>query len=154
VQTIPILPIGLVRGGRSEPVDDGWDAIRAEIVLDAQQFSSDALDGLDGFSHLEIVFQFDQVRPDQIITGARHPRGRLDWPRVGIFAQRGKARPNRLGVSICKLISVKGLVLTVDALDAIDGSPILDIKPVMRGFLPRGEIRQPDWADQIMGEYW
>ena len=86
--------------------------------------------------------------------GARHPRNRRDWPLVGIFAQRGRNRPNRIGVSICRIISVSGTRLEVEGLDAIDGTPVLDIKPVLAGFLPRGAIEQPEWAAAIMADYW
>ncbi len=65
-----------------------------------------------------------------------------------------KARPNRIGVTVCRLLAVEGLVLKVRGLEAIDGTPVLDIKPVMRGFLPRGEISEPAWASAIMKEYW
>jgi tRNA (Thr-GGU) A37 N-methylase len=57
-------------------------------------------------------------------------------------------------VTVCRLLSVGGLSLTVRGLDAIDGTPVLDIKPVMKGFLPRGEIREPEWANELMKEYW
>jgi tRNA (Thr-GGU) A37 N-methylase len=73
---------------------------------------------------------------------------------AGIFAQRGKARPNRIGVSICRLLSVEGAKLRVRGLDAIDGTPVLDIKPVMTGFLPRGEITEPNRAKKLMKDYW
>ena len=93
--------------------------------------------------------------PDgEIQTGARHPRGRTDWPKVGILAQRGKGRPNRIGVTACRLISVDGLRLKVMGLDAIDGTPVLDIKPVMKGFLPRGAVKEPEWAAELMKGYW
>ena len=151
---ISIEPIGRVNGGRAEPIDAQWDQVRCEIVLDAGQFTPDALAGLDAYFHLEDLLHFYPVGIDDITTAARHPRGRTDWPKVGIFAQRGKNRPDRLGISVCKLIAVDGLVITVEGLDAIHGSPILDIKPVMKGFLPRGEVHQPDWADEIMAEYW
>ena len=101
-----------------------------------------------------MVFHFDRVPEAQINTGARHPRERTDWPLVGIFAQRGKARPNRIGVCICRLLSVSGTALKVRGLDAIDGTPVLDIKPVMKGFLPRGEISEPGWAHELMRGYW
>ena len=91
---------------------------------------------------------------DQIVTGARHPRGNKAWPRIGIFAQRGKNRPNRIGVTVCEVVAVKGRTLEVKGLDAIDGTPVLDIKPVMSGFAPRGEVREPDWAREIMAAYW
>jgi tRNA (adenine37-N6)-methyltransferase len=154
VHSIALTPIARVQGGRKEPVDDRWDSVHAAIVLDPAQFRADALAGLDAFSHIEVVFHFDRVPDDEIRSGARHPRGREDWPAVGIFAQRGKGRPNRIGVCICRLEKVDGLALRVRGLDAIDGTPVLDIKPVMKGFLPRGEIREPAWAAEIMKDYW
>ena len=72
---------------------------------------------------------------------------------IGIFAQRGKGRPNRIGISTCRLLGVDGTRVRVSGLDAIDGTPVLDIKPYMREFGPRGEVRQPHWADEIMGGY-
>ncbi len=151
---ITIEPIGHVRGGRADPVDDDWGASHAAIELDVSRFAPEALAGLDGFSHVEIVFLFDKVAPDAVERGARHPRGRQDWPLTGIFAQRGKNRPNRLGVTVCKLISIDGLRITVEGLDAIDGTPVIDIKPVMREFLPRGAVRQPAWVSELMSGYW
>lgn len=145
--------IGRVHGGRSVAEDDDWGASRARIELDPR-FTPEALAGLDAFSHAEIVFVFDRVGEEEITYDARHPRGRQDWPKVGIFAQRGKNRPGRLGVSICRIVKIDGLALEVEGLDAIDGTPVLDIKPVMSGFLPRGEIREPQWAREIMSDYW
>jgi tRNA-Thr(GGU) m(6)t(6)A37 methyltransferase TsaA len=145
--------VGQVRGGRIQPEDDSWDQEVAVIELDTR-FAPDALAGLESFSHIEVVFHFDRVPPDTINTSARRPRNRADWPLVGIFAQRGKARPNRIGVTMCRLLSVEGLKLKVRGLDAVDGTPVLDIKPVMTGFLPRGEIVEPDWAKELMKEYW
>jgi tRNA-Thr(GGU) m(6)t(6)A37 methyltransferase TsaA len=142
-----------VRGGRLQPEDDSWDREVAEIVLEPG-FGPEALAGLSGFSHLEMIFHFDRLPESEIATSARHPRGRKDWPLVGIFAQRGRNRPNRIGVSICRLLSVDGTSLKVRGLDAVDGTPVLDIKPVMTGFLPRGEIREPEWASELMKDYW
>lgn len=149
-----IASIGHVRGGRTEPIDDEWGGNRAVIELDSERFGPDALVGLDAFSHTEIVFLFDHVTPDKIETGARHPRGRTDWPLTGIFAQRGKNRPNRLGVAVCEIVSVEGTRLRVKGLDAIDGTPVIDIKPVIREFLPRSEVRQPEWVSELMAAYW
>jgi tRNA (adenine37-N6)-methyltransferase len=151
--TIAIQPVARVVGGRKEAVDDDWGAVRARIELDAR-FGPEAIEGLDQFSHVEIVYHFDRVDEAKIVTDARHPRGRADWPKVGIFAQRGKARPNRIGVSVCRLIAVDGAALVVEGLDAIDGTPVIDIKPVIAGFLPRDAVRQPDWAEAIMKDYW
>jgi tRNA (adenine37-N6)-methyltransferase len=151
---IAMAPVGHVRGGRAEAVDDDWGASRARIELDPAGFGPDALAGLDGFSHVEVIFVFDRVGEDEITTGARHPRGNTAWPKVGIFAQRGKNRPNRIGLCTCRVIAVDGLALEVEGLDAIDGTPVLDIKPVMKGFQPREEIREPAWAGEIMKDYW
>lgn len=147
-------PIGTVRGGRDQPVDDDWGHSRARLELDPAQFGPEALAGLADFSHAEVIFLFDRVTADKIETGARRPRGRADWPLVGIFAQRGKNRPNRLGVTVCRILGVDGLAVEVEGLDAIDGTPILDIKPVLSGFLPRGEVREPAWALDLMRDYW
>jgi tRNA-Thr(GGU) m(6)t(6)A37 methyltransferase TsaA len=152
--TIAMTPIGRVEGGRAVPEDDDWGGSRARIVLDAERFDDEALMGLETFSHAEVIYVFDQVTDDQVVTGARHPRGNPAWPRVGIFAQRGKNRPNRIGVTVCEILAVNGRVLEVRGLDAIDGTPVLDIKPVMSGFAPRGPHREPDWARAIMERYW
>ena len=145
--------IGHVRGGRAAPTDDHWGESRATIELEAG-FGAEALSGLEAFSHAEVIFLFDRVAEGEIERGARRPRGRSDFPLVGVFAQRGKGRPNRLGSSIARVVAVEGTRLTLEGLDAIDGTPVLDIKPVMRGFLPRGEVGEPAWAGEIMKDYW
>lgn len=146
-------PVAFIRGGRAVPEDDDWGPSRARLEL-AAGFGPESLAGLEAFSHLEVVFVFDRVGDAEIVTDARRPRGRPDWPRVGIFAQRGKNRPNRLGVSVCRILRVNGTTVEVEGLDAIDGTPVLDLKPVLSGFLPRGEVREPDWAREIMATYW
>jgi tRNA-Thr(GGU) m(6)t(6)A37 methyltransferase TsaA len=147
-------PIGHVVGGRTKVFDDNWDAESAVIRLDAAQYGPDAVAGLESFSHLEVIYHFHRVAPERIETGARHPRGNQDWPLVGIFAQRGKNRPNRLGVSRCRLTAVDGLDLHVRGLDAVEGSPVLDIKPYMAEFGPRGDVVQPGWSTEIMRAYY
>ena len=151
---IELRAIGWVRGGRVEAEDDGWDAESAEIELDTAWLTAEAFVGLESFSHAEIVFQFDCLPESEVVLSARHPRGNPDWPRVGVFAQRGRNRPNRLGVSVCRILGVDGTRLLVGGLDAIDGTPVLDIKPVMAEFLPRGTVRQPDWSRELMADYW
>lgn len=152
--TFTISPVGHVIGGRVPAEDDDWDAVTARIALDSSRFGAEALHGLDSFSHAEIVYLFDKLPESQVIYGARRPRGNPDWPMVGIFAQRGRNRPNRLAVSVCRITKVEGTTLHVAGLDAIDGTPVIDIKPVMRGFVPRGDIREPAWAREIMAGYW
>ena len=151
---IELKPIAVVRGGRSEIIDDNWGEVNATIELDHEQFSPQALAGLSGFSHLVVVFFFHRVSEAKIERSARRPRNNPDWPMVGIFAQRGKNRPNRLGVSVCRILSVDGWSINVQGLDAIDGTPVLDIKPHMTDFEAQGEVREPHWARELMQSYW
>ena len=151
--TIGIEPIGFVRNTRGEAIDDFWGGVLSEIVLD-DRFGADALDGIEEFSHVEIIFHFHTVDEAKILSGARHPRNNPDWPAVGIFAQRGKNRPNRLGLTNARVVERRGNRLVVAGLDAIDGTPIVDIKPVMQEFLPREAVRQPAWATELMADYW
>ena len=147
-------PIGYVSSPRTDQsLDDDWATVTATITL-IDGFSPDALAGLDQFSHVEIIYLFDQVNPDDVLRTSRHPRSNPDWPEVGIFAQRAKMRPNRIGVTVCRLLAVDGLSLTVEALDAINGTPVLDIKPYMAEFGPRGEVNQPVWSHELMSTYW
>lgn len=150
---ITLEPVAVVRSPRTGLEDDNWGKVVSTIEL-ASDFDSVALDGIEDFSHLEVIFFFDQLPPEKIERGSRHPRGNSAWPRVGIFAQRGAPRPNRIGATIVRLEKREDRVLTVRGLDAVDGTPVLDIKPVMRDFLPRGEIRQPQWATLLMRQYW
>lgn len=145
-------PIGVVRAAREAPDDDFWGGTISTIELFGDA-AAESLCGLDGFSHAEIVFVFHRVEPEEITIGSRHPRGRKDWPRVGIFAQRGKNRPNRIGTTIVRIVDIDGPRLRVAELDAIDGTPVLDVKPVMREFLPRKPVSQPAWADELMRDY-
>jgi len=152
--SIELQAIGTVRSTRREVIDDDWDRETASIELDPATFSADALLGLTDFSHVEIVFFMDRVEPEKIEKTARHPRNNADWPRVGIFAQRGKNRPNRIGTTICRVLRVDGTSLVVEGLDAVDGTPVLDIKPWVEEFGPRGELRQPAWIRELMKGYW
>jgi len=145
--------IGFVRNARRKTGDDNWGGLVSEIMLD-DEFGAEALQGIEDFSHAEVVYYFDQMDEKKIVSGARHPRNNPDWPKVGIFAQRGKNRPNRLGLTIVKITRREENVLFVTGLDAVDGTPVLDIKPVMRGFLPGDPIRQPAWATELMSHYW
>jgi tRNA (adenine37-N6)-methyltransferase len=150
---VTLEPVGVVVGGREEVRDDGWDAERAVIRLDAARFGPAAVAGLEDFSHLEVVYVLHRVPDEKIELGARRPRNNPDWPLVGVFAQRGKNRPNRIGVSRCRLLRVDGLDVAVAGLDAVAGTPVLDIKPYMNEFGPRGDVRQPAWASELMAGY-
>ncbi len=146
-------PIGRVESSRTGPEDDNWGGAESRIVLD-ERFGPEALQGIEDFSHAEVIFLFDRVDPSKVVTGARHPRNNSEWPEVGIFAQRNKNRPNRIGSTICRVLRREGRAVIVAELDAMDGTPVLDIKPVMREFLPREEVRQPEWPGELMSKYW
>ncbi len=145
--------IGRVEAVRTRPDDDFWGGAESCITL-SERYEPEALEGIEAFSHAEVLFLFDQVDPSEIVTGARHPRNNPEWPAIGIFAQRGKNRPNRIGSTICRILRREGRRLFVAELDAIDGTPVLDIKPVMSEFLPREEVRQPSWSRELMSRYW
>jgi tRNA (adenine37-N6)-methyltransferase len=151
---LAVVPIGVVRASRDAAIDDHWDSVRSVIELDPSQVEADATLGLDTFSHIEVVFSFHLADDLAVCRGARRPRGNPDWPRTGILAQRAKDRPNRIGVTTCRLTAVAGLTLHVQGLDAIDGTPVLDVKPWMAGFAPRGETHEPAWARELMAGYW
>lgn len=146
------MPIAFVKNSRTTPTDDNWANIVSEIRL-AGHIPADALLHLTDFSHLDIIYFFDKVSDDKIVFSGR-PRGNPNYPVTGIFAQRKKDRPNRLGLCTVELISIHERTLTVKRLDAIDGTPVLDIKPVFKEFLPVGEIKQAGWATDVMKNYW
>ena len=151
---INLKPIGFVRGGRAEPTNDDWDSVTARIELDTSWLTDESILGLDSFSHAEVIYYFHKTDPATIVTTARHPRNNKDWPLTGIFAQRGHFRPNSLGVTTCHVLGVDGTAVLVRGLDAIDGTPVLDIKPYLIEFGPRGDIHEPDWARDLMADYW
>src|SRR5262249_34833840 len=109
---IEVRPIGFVSAGRAHAEDDFWGGEEACIAL-AEPFTAEALEGLAEFSHVEVLFLFHEVDPSKIVTGARHPRNNQAWPAVGIFAQRAKNRPNRIGSTICRVVRVEGTKLFV-----------------------------------------
>lgn len=153
IEVITLAPIAFASNSRLTAEDDYWGEVQSTIKL-IDSLENDCLKGIDTFSHLEIIYYFHKVKREKVIYGARHPRNDKAFPKVGIFAQRGKNRPNQLGIAAVKLIEVKQKEVVVAGLDCIDGTPILDIKPVMREFMPKGIMKQPDWTEQIMKHYW
>ena len=149
-----IEPIGFVKNNRTEITDDFWGNVISEIEL-TEKFTAESLKGLALFSHVEIIFYFDKVGDDEINYGAAIPRDRADlYPAMGVFAQRKKSRPNKLGATICELIKVDGNKILLKGLDAIHQTPVLDIKPVLKEFLPTKNITQPAWMADLMKDYW
>jgi tRNA (adenine37-N6)-methyltransferase len=150
--TWTVSPIGFVASPRDEVADDAWGPVGSSITL-VPPFDVSSLRGLEEFSHLEVIYLFDRVDPASVCWHARRPRGNAAWPEVGIFAQRAKDRPNRLGLSACALVGVEDQTIHVRGLDAIAGTPVLDVKPYLEEFAPRGSIRQPTWPHELMADY-
>lgn len=149
--TIQLNAVGYVHSTRPQTVDDFWDQEQAYIEL-APEYEPDSLKGLNTFSHVAILFYMHQV--ERVTKGTRRPRNRSDWPEVGIFAQRGKNRPNAIGLTVCRVLKIEGRCLYVQGLDAIDGTPVLDIKPWVGEMGARGELKEPQWMAELMENYW
>lgn len=149
---IILAPVATVHNSRKEATDDNWGSITSEIVL-AGHIPDEAFAHISGFSHLEIIYFFDQADKDAVVFSG-NPRGNKEFPCMGIFAQRKKDRPNAIGLATVELLEHNGRRIKVKDLDAIDGSPVLDMKPVFRQFEPKGSISQPQWVDELMKEYW
>lgn len=150
---IELYPIGFVKNSREEIEDDNWSEIISEIILD-ENIIPESLIGVEGFSHLEIIFYMDKVEDEKATAQFRHPRNNSELPKLGTFSQRNKNRPNKLGLTTVELIERDGRKIRVKNLDEINGTPVLDIKPVMEEFQPQQKIRQPKWTREIMKNYW
>lgn len=149
---IVLKPIATVKNSRTEPIDDDWETIIADIEL-ADHIATEAFANISDFSHLEIIYYFDKVKNDDIVFAGR-PRGNPNYPLVGILGQRKKDRPNKIGLATVELLEHNGRTIKVKFLDAIDGTPVLDIKPVFKEFQPKTLIRQPVWVADLMKKYW
>ena len=123
---IALKPIGVVR--TTAVGDEVRDTTRISRIVIRSELA-EALDGVDGFSHLFVMFWLNQISEDQRKTLKVHPRGRRDLPLLGVFATRTMLRPNPIGLTLVELVKVEGNALTVRGLDAFDGTPVLDIKP-------------------------
>ncbi|MDF2933004.1 MAG: hypothetical protein K0R36_2335 [Chryseobacterium sp.] len=149
---IILKPIATVKNSRTTPIDDHWSEIVSEIEL-SDDMPTEMLNNISDFSHLEIIFYFDQMKNENVVFSGR-PRGNPDYPLAGILSQRKKDRPNKIGLCTVQLLEHNGRTIKVKNLDAIDGTPILDIKPVFKEFQPVGAIIQPDWVSDLMHHYW
>lgn len=152
-QAFQVEPLAYVVGGRTEPTDDYWGGNLSIIRIDGTRFTTAATVGLEDFSHLEVVFFFHLTDKTDLNLGARRPRDNPEWPEVGAFGHRNMRRLNWLGVSRCRLLKVDSLDLHVEDLDAVDGTPVLDIKPWFAEFGPRGNVRQPRWSTLMLRDY-
>ena len=140
-QRIVLKPIGFVRTrARGKEVRDRRNV--SEIVL--REDLSEAMDGIEDFSHLFVIFWMHEISNEERRTMKVHPRGRGDMPLLGVFATRTSHRPNPIGLTLVELLGVEGNVVTVRGLDAFDGTPILDIKP-FDYWDTAEDARVPEW---------
>ncbi len=148
---LSVRAIAYIRNERAEALDDNWNDVVSVIEL-ASDVPDESLRGLSDFSHIEVVFFADWAEDVPPGPWHRHPRGNTDWPDVGIFAQRNKDRPNRLLLTTVAIEELGERSIRVRGLDGIDGTPVLDIKPVFRWSVPEGDIRAASWSDELADE--
>lgn len=142
--------IGSVRSPVTEGLDQDWGNVESEIIINEAYAAG--LVGLESFSHVIVIFYMHQSSWNLDSDLIRRPQGRSDLKPVGIFAQRAKHRPNPLGITAVEVISVVGNVLKVRGLDAIDGTPVLDLKPYFPDY-DRRDAHTPAWVDDLMKNY-
>lgn len=144
-------PIGIVKSPVKEAVDENWGDVVAEIHL-LEPFGP-GLRGIEEFSHIVVVFFMHRSTFDVATDLVRRARGRSDMPLAGTFAQRARHRPNPIGVTAVELLEVRHSVVKVKGLDAIDGTPVLDLKPYLPAFDCRPEAKIPEWVERLMKGY-
>lgn len=145
-------PVGVVRSSRDKMSEGRWADVESRIELDP--LYAQGLAGLGEFSHVVVVFHLDRIPPfDPAKQLARNPRGMEDLAPVGVFAQRTKFRPNPIGVTAVELVKVEPGGIVVRGLDALDGTPVLDIKPYIPAFERKDDVRLPAWVGRMMDGY-
>ena len=144
---IKLKPIGVVHNEIKQTGYRDCKDMVSEIEIDGKW--AGLLDGIEEFSHIIVLFWMHAVSPDSPPPVKVHPRGRADLPLVGLFATRAPQRPNPIGITIVKLLKRCGTTLTVQGLDAIDGTPVIDIKSYMIPRIARNEIRMPEWVAKL-----
>lgn len=148
---IELNSIGFVRNSVNDKKDIGWGDDVSRIVID--RIYEQGLIGLNEFSHILVVYYLDKAKFDINKHLVRRPQGRDDMPIVGILSQRAKDRPNPIGVTAVKIIKVEKNVITVKGLDAVDNTPVLDIKPYYPAFDRQEQATVPDWVNILMKDY-
>lgn len=147
---IVMTPVGKVVNEVANRKDTSWGDDISSIVLDEQYVSG--LKGLEDFSHAIILFYLDKAEYKKEKHLQRRPQNRDDMPLVGIFSQRGKDRPNKIGMTSVEIVSVTDNTLVVKGLDAVDGTPVLDIKPYYPAY-DKKEATVPEWVERLMEHY-
>lgn len=149
-EPVSIRPIGVVRSSAREPRVDGWQLLRSDIII--RHDLLDALFGIDDYSHIIVVFAFDKV-PDSARQVRVRPRGDERIPEQGVLATRSQVRPSPIGVSVVRLIRRRRNILRVEGLDAIDGTPVLDVKPYFPNYDAVADAGIPEWARRLAEEW-
>jgi tRNA (adenine37-N6)-methyltransferase len=146
-----VSPIGFVQSTVTEPVDVDWGSTTSTIVL-LDEYKRGAA-GLADFSHLLVLTWLNRARFEMERHIVRRPQGREDMPLVGIFSQRAKDRPNPIGVTAVRLLSASEGMITVTGLDAIDKTPVIDIKPYYTQYDQVASPVVPEWVERLMVHY-
>ena len=144
---ITLRPIGRVRNSitdRSMVKGDEWEGVESELAIDPDLAAG--LDGLEGFSHIVVIFWMHRSPPFSSSHLKVHPRGNENLPLTGVFATRSPTRPNSLGMTTVRVLELRGNVLRVKDLDAIDGSPIIDVKPYLPHDDSVSDVKLADWV--------
>ena len=136
--------IGIVRNDVKQPVRHGWSEVVSDIVIDSRL--AEALDGLEQFSHLIILYWMHRLTPGRKLPLKTHPMGKTELPLVGRFATRSPSRPNPVGQATVRLLERRGNILKVKGLDAIAGTPVIDIKPYIPGYDSADDAKAPRWT--------
>ena len=145
-------PIGTVKCAVNEMSQGNWASVESEIRLDPEY--APGLQGLEGFSHVLVIFFLDRAQDFDLKTQLlRRPRGMDDLQAVGVFAQRTKYRPNPIGITAVELLGIDGNVVRVRGLDALDGTPVLDLKPYMPPFDRVDDVTMPPWVGHFIEGY-
>ncbi len=140
--------IGIVRNGIKQKPPPGydWGEVISEVVI--ENSLTEALDGLEEFSHIVVLFWFHQVASQQISLKI-HPMGKEELPLTGLFATGTPNRPNRIGRTTVRLLQRQGNILKVKGLDAIDGTPVIDIKSYNSRYDSVTDTRVPPWVSNL-----
>jgi len=160
-------PVGVVRSPLKEPSlvansDDlewrsrvagarGSRRVISELVINSNL--AGILDGIEDFSHLLVLYWAHRVPPEGRSLLKAHPMGRKDLPLVGIFSTCSPARPNTICATVVRLMKRQENTLTVEGLDALDGSPIVDIKPYNPYYYATGDVKVANWMERIHREF-
>ena len=143
-EPVNLKPIGIVRNRVREPRMEGWEDVPSDVIV--RKNLTGALDGIEAYSHVVILFHLHKVSDDARSRTHCHPRGDPRYPLQGVFATRTQHRPNPVGISVVRLVKRRRNVLRVKGLDAINGTPVLDIKPYIPHYDAPSEVRLPEWV--------